>query len=294
MFVAGLNSTVFIIGITGNILVLCVTFKTLYGQNLSSCIFHIAVADLLFLLSLPFWAYDVMAEWIFGSFMCRTITALYMLGLYGSIFFMVLIAVYRYITVFYPQKRWIMTVKTAVFVWILSLLASLPNVIFSREIKGSPRTSCVHAFPSPAWRSFTFLNMNLLSFIIPLIILVFCYSRLLWLLSQHYDRSRKVQIRLITLLAVVIVYFLFWAPYIITLFLIVLHTQDHLNTIEWSDGLNQAMQWTEIIAFSHCSLNPIIYLLSERAFRRDVIKFFARCNLCITPSTPAPASVGDE
>lgn len=213
---------------------------------------------------------------------------LYMLGLYGSIFFMVLIAVYRYITVFYPQKLWIMTVKTAVFVWILSLLASLPNVIFSREIKGSPRTSCVHDFPSPAWRSFTFLNMNLLSFIIPLIILVFCYSRLLWQvveLSSHYHRSRKVQIRLIiTLLAVVIVYFLFWAPYNITLFLMVLQSQDHLNTIEWSDGLNQAMQWMEIIAFSHCSLNPIIYLLSERAFRRDVIKFFARFN----------SSVGDE
>lgn len=140
MFVASLYSIVFIIGVIGNILVLHFTFKSRYSLKWTRFIFHIAVADLLFLLSLPFWAYNAMAEWIFGSFMCRAITALYMLGLYGSIFFMVLLTVRRYITKIHKFIRMKMNMKVVGSVWMLTLLASLPNVVFSREIKESYRT----------------------------------------------------------------------------------------------------------------------------------------------------------
>lgn len=238
MFVACLYITVFIIGVIGNILVLWVTFRSLFGQMLSRFIFNIALADLLFLLSLPFLAYNATAGWIFGSSMSRVIRALYMLGLYGSIFFMVLIAVHRYITVFHPLKRWTKTIQIIGFVWMLTVLASLPNVVFSCEIQGHSRTSCTYVFPSPDWQSFSILNINLLSFIIPLIIVVFCYSRLSWELSSllHTSRypdpdlNRQVQIRTRTLLAEVFVYFLFLGPINIVLFISVLNIQGYMNT----------------------------------------------------------------
>ncbi|XP_055034665.2 C-C chemokine receptor type 5-like isoform X2 [Misgurnus anguillicaudatus] len=280
VFVATLYSIVFIIGIIGNILLLCFTFKFLH-EMLCSCVFNIALADLLFLISLPFWAYDAMAEWIFGGFMCRTVTALYMLGLYESVFSMVLIVLDRYTMVCWAFISIITTSKSKIicFVWILSLLASLPNVIFTREIKETRGTVCVHDFPNPAWRSFTFLNMNLLSFIIPLIIIVFCYLQLYCklfklMMSEYQDKKSQVSMRLITMLAVVVVHFLFWAPYNITLFLIILQTNGYLQTFEWSNGLNLAMQWVEIVAYSHCSLNPIIYVLFEPIFREKIIETF--------------------
>nr|XP_055034665.1 C-C chemokine receptor type 5-like [Misgurnus anguillicaudatus] len=294
VFVATLYSIVFIIGIIGNILLLCFAFKFLH-KTLWSCIFSLALADLLFLISLPFWAYDAMAEWIFGGFMCRTVTALYMLGLYGSVFFMVLIALDRYMIVFCSFSI-IRKSKSKIicFVWILSLLASLPNVIFTREIKETHRTVCVHDFSNPAWRSFTFLNMNLLSFIIPLIMTAFCYLRLSCKLfkvlkrSEYQDQKSQWSMRLITSLTVVVVHFLFWAPYNITLSLIILQTNGYLQTFEWS-GLTLAMQWVEIVAYSHCSLNPIIYILFEPNFRGKVIKTFQEisarfCKFCATSS----------
>ncbi|XP_055034666.2 C-C chemokine receptor type 2-like [Misgurnus anguillicaudatus] len=268
VFVATLYSIVFIIGIIGNILVLSIVFKYFRWRifkffRTEKCIFHIALADLLFLISLPFWAYDAMAEWIFGGFMCRTVTALYMLGLYGSVFFMVLIIVNEYLHFFLPFYGNTITLKMSCFVWIFSLLACLPNVIFTRDIQGTHRTVCVHDFPNPAWRSFTFLNMNLLSFIIPLIIIVFCYLRFCVSLERVTFRFRT---KLNTMLAVVVVHFLLWAPYNIALFIIILQTNGYLQTFEWS-GMNLAMQWVEIVAYIQCCLKPIIYILFEQKFR---------------------------
>lgn len=115
--------------------------------------------------------------------------------------------------------------------------------------------------------------MNLLSFIIPLIIFVFCYS---YKMHKYKRLKNDIRRRRITL-PMVFVYFLFWAPYNITLFLIVLHTQGYMRTIEWSEGLNQAMQWVEIIAFSHCSLNPIIYALCRLGLKEKLsFKYFER------------------
>ncbi|XP_016335923.1 C-C chemokine receptor type 2-like [Sinocyclocheilus anshuiensis] len=279
VFLPTLYSIVFILGFIGNGLVVWVLIRYRQKSNMTDvCLFNLALSDLLFLASLPFWAHSAMNEWIFGKFMCHTITGLFMMGLYGSIFFMVLMTLDRYVVIVHAHsilsrnRSAKMGLVLASFVWILSLFASLPNIIFAKEkTEVSTKTSCGSDFPEgTAWMSFIYLKMNFLSLIFPLIIMGFCYSRIIPTLLSIKSQKRHKVIRLI--LAVVAVYFVFWTPYNIVMFLMFLQKQSYLLSCEWHTSLSLAMQWVETIALSHCCLNPIIYAFAGQKFRRAVLK----------------------
>ncbi|XP_043117897.1 C-C chemokine receptor type 5-like [Puntigrus tetrazona] len=279
VFLPTLYSIVFILGLIGNGLVVWVLIRYRQKSNMTDvCLLNLALSDLLFLVSLPFWAHSAMDEWIFGSFMCRTMTGFFMMGLYGSIFFMVLMTVDRYVvivhahSIFSRNRSRKMGLILASLVWILSLFASLPNIIFTREKKenNNSKTSCGSDFPEESdWMSLR-LKMNFLSLILPLIIMGFCYTRVIPILLSIKSQKRHKVIRLI--LAVVAVYFVFWTPYNIVMFLMFLQRKGFLFSCEWHTGLSLAMQWVETIALSHCCLNPIIYAFAGQKFRRAVLK----------------------
>lgn len=278
VFLPTLYSIVFIIGFIGNGLVVWVLIRYRHKSNMTDvCLFNLALSDLLFLVSLPFWAHSAIDEWIFGKFMCCTITGLFMIGLYGSIFFMVLMTLDRYVvivhahSIFSRYRSAKMGLILASFIWILSLFVSVPNIIFAKEDNKTGKISCGSDFPEgTGWMSFTYLQMNFLSLVIPLVIMSFCYSRIIPTLLSIKSQKRHKVIRLI--LAVVVVYFLFWTPYNIVMFLLFLQRRGHLLSCDWHINLSLAMQWVETIALSHCCLNPIIYAFAGQKFRRSVLK----------------------
>ncbi|KAJ7985628.1 hypothetical protein DPEC_G00354040 [Dallia pectoralis] len=101
VFLPTLYSLVFIMGFIGNSLVVCVLVKFRKTSNMTDiCLLNLALSDLLFVFSLPFWAYyATVTEWLLGDFLCRTVTGLYMLGFYGSIFFLVIMTLDRYVVI---------------------------------------------------------------------------------------------------------------------------------------------------------------------------------------------------
>ncbi|XP_065102536.2 C-C chemokine receptor type 5-like isoform X1 [Paramisgurnus dabryanus] len=278
VFLPTFYSIVFIIGFIGNGLVVWVLIRYRRKSNMTDvCLLNLAISDLLFLLSLPFWAHSAMADWIFGKFMCHTVTGLYTLGLYGSIFFMVLMTVDRYVIIVHPHSIFSknrsakMGLVLAVIAWILSLFASLPNIKIAHESKEmNNSTYCRSHYSSDAMKSFIYFEVNVLSLFLPLIIMGYCYARIIPTLISIKSQKRHKIIRLI--LTVVAVYFLFWTPYNITIFLFFMQTQGYLQSHEWHNSLSLTMQWVETIAYSHCCLNPIIYGFVGEKFRREVIK----------------------
>ncbi|KAA0702953.1 C-C chemokine receptor type 5 [Triplophysa tibetana] len=277
VFIPSLYSIVFIIGFIGNGLVVWVLFRCRHKSNMTDvCLFNLALSDLFFLVSLPFWAHAAMADWIFGKFMCHTVTGLYMLGLYGSIFFMVLMTFDRYVIIVHPHSIFSrnrsakMVVVLASCVWMLSLFAAFPNIVSAQVYNETNNSLHCSSNLSEGWMSFSYLELNLLSLVLPLFIMGYCYARVIPTLISIKSKKRHKIVRLI--LAVVAVYFLFWTPYNVAIFLQFLHVNGYLQTCEWKTGLSLAMQWVETIAFSHCCLNPIIYGFVGEKFRRTVIK----------------------
>ncbi|XP_059358600.1 C-C chemokine receptor type 2-like [Carassius carassius] len=265
-----LYSTVFFVGLLGNAVVLCVLIRHRHRCSLTDvCLLSLVVSDLLFLASLPVWAHSAVHEWVLGSFMCHIITTLFMMGLYSSVFFMVLMTLDRYIIIVYKHsicsRKWPAKMALSLFVWMLSLFASLPDIVFAKvKVDTSTKASCGSEFPEgAAWMSFTYLNV--LSLILPLIIMSFCFCRILR--SKSEEKHSIVTL----LLAVLAVCFLFWTPYNIVTFLMFLQTKGFMLSCEWSNNLSLAKQWVEAITLSHCCLNPIIYSCVGQKFRRAVL-----------------------
>ncbi|XP_053351122.1 C-C chemokine receptor type 4-like [Clarias gariepinus] len=279
VFLPTLYCIVFIIGFISNSLVLCVLVKNYKKSNMSDvCLFNLALSDLLFLISLPFWAhYAASTEWIFGGFMCHAVTALYMLGFYGSIFFMILMTVDRYAVIVHRNnnlipKYWSVRAGIALvlFMWVLIMGASLPIIIFSQVMNTSNVSKCVVIFPQGTeWMSSFYLQI-IFHWILPLSVMVFCYSRIIPILMAMKSQKRYKAVRL--LLITVTVFFFFWVPYTIVIFLKFLQYLGYMNTCRLYQDLNMALQWVKIIAFSHCCLNPIIYGYMGQRFRKLFLK----------------------
>ena len=79
----------FTFGVLGNTLTIMVIVKNKKMKTVATCfILNLAVADDLFMLSLPFFAYSTYAKnWVFGSGLCKIMSALYGINLYASIFY---------------------------------------------------------------------------------------------------------------------------------------------------------------------------------------------------------------
>ncbi|XP_058252477.1 C-C chemokine receptor type 5-like isoform X2 [Hemibagrus wyckioides] len=281
IFLPTIYSVVFIVGFIGNGLVVSVLVKYHKKSNVTDvCLFHLALSDLLFLLSLPFWAhYAAITDWIFGSFMCYAVTTLYMLGFYGSIFFMVLMTAHRYTITVHARnsnftKHWSVRASLLLvfFMWAISLGASLPNIIFAQVnlANESNISTCKVEYPGKAWRSFSYIELNVLGLIVPLSVMVFCYSRIIPVLKAMKSKKKHKAVRLIFVLFTI--FLLFWMPYNIVNFLMFLQQFGYMNNCQWHKDLNMAMQWVESIAFCHCCLNPIIYAFVGEKFRNLALK----------------------
>nr|XP_020035149.1 C-C chemokine receptor type 2 [Castor canadensis] len=285
-----LYSLVFIFGIVGNMLVVLTLVNCKKLRSMTDIfLLNLAVSDLLFVLTLPFWAHYAANQWVFGNAMCKLLTGIYHMGYFGGIFFIILLTIDRYLAivhaVFALKARTVtFGVVTSGVTWVVVTFASLPGIIFTKFEKADSGYSCGPHFPL-TWKNFHTIMRNILSLVLPLLVMVICYSGILrTLLRCRNEKRRHKAVRLI--FAIMIVYFLFWAPYNIVLLLTTFQELFGLSSCERSSHLDQAMQVTETLGMTHCCINPIIYAFVGEKFRRYLSVFFRKhvakhlCKLC--------------
>lgn len=279
-----LYSLVFIFGFVGNMMVFLILISCKKLKSVTDIyLLNLAISDLLFLLTLPFWAHYAANEWIFGNIMCKVFTGVYHIGYFGGIFFIILLTIDRYLAivhaVFALKVRTVnFGVITSVVTWVVAVFASLPEIIFTRSQKEGFHYTCSPHFPHTQyhfWKSFQTLKMVILSLILPLLVMIICYSGILHTLFRcRNEKKRHRAVRLI--FAIMIVYFLFWTPYNIVLLLTTFQEFFGLNNCSSSNRLDQAMQATETLGMTHCCLNPVIYAFVGEKFRSYLSVFFRK------------------
>ncbi|XP_067853029.1 C-C chemokine receptor type 4-like [Heptranchias perlo] len=283
-FLPVLYSLVFVFGLPGNALVLWILLKYKRLKSMTDVyLLNLAISDLLFVISLPFWAYLAANEWIWGDAFCKIINAAYMLGLYGGIMFIILISIDRYLAivhaVFAVRARTARYgVISSLVMWCVAILASLPTLIYNKVGVIEGRKICYTFFPTENvsnWKPFSHFEVNVFGFLVPLTIMVFCYSRIILTLlrNKSYKKHRAIKV----IFTVVIVYFVFWTPYNAVLFLHYCKEQGILNGCEVSYKLSIALKVTESITFVHCCLNPVIYAFLGEKFRLYLRRLFHSC-----------------
>uniref|UniRef100_A0A8C6N082 C-C motif chemokine receptor 2 n=1 Tax=Mus spicilegus TaxID=10103 RepID=A0A8C6N082_MUSSI len=275
-----LYSLVFIFGFVGNMLVIIILIGCKKLKSMTDIyLLNLAISDLLFLLTLPFWAHYAANEWVFGNIMCKVFTGLYHIGYFGGIFFIILLTIDRYLAivhaVFALKARTVtFGVITSVVTWVVAVFASLPGIIFTKSKQDDHHYTCGPYF-TQLWKNFQTIMRNILSLILPLLVMIICYSGILHTLFRcRNEKKRHRAVRLI--FAIMIVYFLFWTPYNIVLFLTTFQESLGMSNCVIDKHLDQAMQVTETLGMTHCCINPVIYAFVGEKFRRYLSIFFRK------------------
>ncbi|XP_015996846.2 C-C chemokine receptor type 5 [Rousettus aegyptiacus] len=279
-----LYSLVFIFGFVGNLLVVLILINCKKLKSMTDIyLLNLAVSDLIFLFTIPFWAYYAAGQWDFGNGMCQFLTGLYLIGFFSGIFFIILLTLDRYLAivhaVFALKARTVtFGMMTSGVTWVVAVLASLPGIIFSKSQKEGSHCTCSPHYPPSQyhfWKNFQALKIVILGLVLPLVVMVICYSGILkTLLRCRNEKKRHKAVRLI--FVIMIVYFLFWAPYGIVLLLHTFQVFFGLNNCSSSNRLDQAMQVTETLGMTHCCVNPVIYAFVGEKFRRYLSVFFQK------------------
>lgn len=256
---------IFFFSVTGNILLLCVLVTYEKLKNATNLFFlNLACSNLIFTVTLPFWAVYHLHHWIFGDFVCKCIIAAYIAGLYSSIILLTAMTVDRFITVVLqnwpgnPVKRQRCAMAACAAAWVISVAASVSDAIRVKEIQSDNISYCETPFDDPNINLGYYLQGSLL-FFVPFAIIVFCYSAILKTVLQSSNRKRYRTV--VVVLCIVTAFFICWGPYNVVIFVAPLYEPKGCNAKE---HFHIAYSICRILAFTHCCMNPLLYMNSHK------------------------------
>ncbi|XP_071382200.1 C-X-C chemokine receptor type 3.1 [Centroberyx affinis] len=285
VFIPVLYSMALIVGLLGNGLLLGVLAQRRRTWSVTDTfILHLGVADCLLLITLPFWAAQAAQDegWSFGTPLCKITGAMFTINFYCGIFLLACISLDRYLSIVHAaqmysrRKPWLVHIS-CLSVWLFSLLLTIPDWVFLRAVRDERRgkTECVHDYllfsqSVSDWRLASRLLYHIVGFLLPSAVLLYCYSCILLRLlrgSQGLQKQRAVRV----ILALVVVFFLCWTPYNVTLMVDTLHSNTTSQACEIRTHLDRAMIVTSSLGYLHCSLNPVLYAFVGVKFRRQFL-----------------------
>ncbi|XP_038607309.1 C-X-C chemokine receptor type 4 [Tachyglossus aculeatus] len=272
IFLPTIYSIIFLTGIVGNLLVIIVMG---YQKKLRSMTdkyrLHLSVADLLFVLTLPFWAVDAAVSWCFGIFLCKAIHVIYTVNLYGSVLILAFISLDRYLAIVHAtnsqRPRKLLAEKVVyVGVWLPAVLLTVPDLIFAETSQLDERYICERFYPHDTWLiSFRFQHI-VVGLILPGLIILTCYCIIISKLSHSKGHQKRKALK--TTVILILAFFACWLPYYIG---ISIDTFILLGVIKQGCAFqNTVHKWvsiTEALAFFHCCLNPILYAFLGAKFK---------------------------
>ncbi|KAM7370389.1 hypothetical protein PAMP_009942 [Pampus punctatissimus] len=288
---------IFPLGVMGNCLVIA-TFALYRRLRLRSMtdvfLFHLALADLLLLLTVPLQAVDTNLGWIFSVPLCKAMRACYAINTYSGLMLLACISVDRYMVVARAQevlrlRNQILTAGkiAAVSMWLVAVLLSLPEILFSGVSGSGTEAYCGMLVDR---------NVKLVSngaiivvFCLSFLVMVTCYSwiaQVLWKgKAQRRGKQWHRQRTLKLMLVLVLVFLLFQLPYTVVL--------SHKMAGQFCVLLLEYITCT--LVYTRCCLNPILYALVGVRFRNDVQKLMhdlgCTCERHRVPQTKTSTSI---
>lgn len=280
---------IFILGALGNLLVVWIytTVRNRLKTMTDVYLLNLAVADLLFLCMLPFWAVDAVKGWNFGVSLCKIVSTVYKINFFSSMFLLTCISVDRYIAIVqvtkaqnFKKKRLFYSKLACLGVWFVSALLALPEFIFAQvKTDQNGQSFCVLVYWDNINNRTKILVLSLqicMGFCLPLLIMFFCYSVIIRTLLQAKSFEKHKALRVI--FAVVFVFVLSQLPY--NSLLIIEASQAANTTITACETVKHfdiAGQIAKSLAYTHACLNPFLYVFIGVRFRQDLLRIMKMC-----------------
>ncbi|XP_028328516.1 C-C chemokine receptor type 9a [Gouania willdenowi] len=282
-----------LVGGAGNLVVVWIYLN--FRQRLKTMtdvyLLNLAVADLLFLVTLPLWAAEATDGWTYGPALCKINSALYKVNLFSSMLLLTCISVDRYVVIVQTAKAhnaqaerlrcgWL----TCVVVWLLALVLTVPELVFARPIVVDSQSYCRMVFPSQVGNRTKILVLSMqvsMGFCLPFIIMSFSYSVIIAKLLKTRNFRKHKAMRVI--LAVVVAFAVSQLPYNSMLVMEAMQatnlTTKDCEKLKTFDKVGQVLK---SVAFMHACLNPFLYVFIGVRFRRD-LQHLLHCYCCRHP-----------
>ncbi|KAM8967014.1 C-C chemokine receptor type 8-like [Pelodytes ibericus] len=280
-FIQSVLLTLFCLSFIGNSVILIILTKWEKLNSVTNIfILNLVIADLIFTVSFPFIAVSYASQWIFGEAMCKMTMAFFFTGFQSFVIFITLMTVYQYLTIVHS---WSSTSRLrvryagfiCVFTWGISIVFCIPDIIIYTTINGnSEKIECSTSAEGYTrwWLSLGTYKHFVLFFLLPLVIIIFCYVRIVVKINKCNIRRRDRVLKLIFCIG--LFFFLCWSPYNIIMMLMF---QEHIGNDCNSDiNVQYAFYICQTIVYFHCCINPLLYAFVGTKFRRHLSCPFAR------------------
>ncbi|XP_068118110.1 urotensin-2 receptor-like [Hyperolius riggenbachi] len=263
-----------IVGVAGNVytlVVMCQSMRT--AASMYIYIINLALADLLYLLTIPFivGTYFIQ-EWYFGDIGCRILFSLDFLTMHASIFTLTIMSTERYFAVLKPLD----TVKRSksyrkcivVIVWMVSVLITLPMLIMIKLVRKENKSICLPMWSAVSYRIYLTV-LFCTSIVGPGVIIGYLYIRLArtYWMSQtaSFKQTKRLpnQKVLYLIFTIVLVFWACFLPFWIWQLLI-----QYYEAVPISDKAKRNINYlTTCLTYSNSCINPFLYTLLTKNYK---------------------------
>ncbi|KAJ1525437.1 hypothetical protein ONE63_010249 [Megalurothrips usitatus] len=287
-------TTIFVLGVFGNVLVCYVVGRNRAMQTVTNFfITNLALSDILLCtLAVPFTPlYSFLGQWIFGRVLCHLVAYAQGTSVYISTLTLTSIAIDRFFVIIYPfHPRMQLTTCVVIIssIWLFSVVVTLPYGLYMSHKYEDGRFFCEEKWPSENFRQIYGVLTAVLQFLVPFVIIAFCYVRVSLKLrdrarlkpgckssrKEEADRERKRRTNRM-LIAMVTIFGVSWMP----LTVINLLNDLYIPTAHWH-YFHLVFFMVHALAMSSTCYNPFLYAWLNDNFRKE----FKQVLPCFDPS----------
>ncbi|XP_067825576.1 lysophosphatidic acid receptor 6-like [Heptranchias perlo] len=251
--------------------------------------FNLSLADAIITPAAPFMiAYFSLSRWPFGQFLCQLKVFLLSAHMYGSIYFLTLISIHRYIAIVHCTKKTIFKEEkfvklVCVGVWVLLFAQGFPFFFVLKTTEMNNSTQCLSIHQDELAVLYFVWNTTILftGYIIPFVVSIVCYSLLSRFIvklnsNQHKSKYMKMKSMQMIVVSLIILIICFLPVHVsrtvgITLKLFRPDQCQLLNIIEL------VYYKCLVLSSSNCCLDPLLYFFASKKFResfRSVVRYW--------------------
>ncbi|XP_061834983.1 leukotriene B4 receptor 1-like [Nerophis lumbriciformis] len=281
---------VFLLGVPGNLFIVWSILARARRRSVTTLlILNLACADgFLMALTVFFIVYLAKQSWVFGTAMCKGLFYLCNVNMYASIFLITLMSVHRLVVVILPKKLSARVSRKVVRrvilgMWLLVAAIALPSLIFrdvreDKDERNKTRLVCAPNHTLPTYVRFQYSFETVAGFILPYTVIIISYVLILRRLRETRFRRKVRSENLI--LAIVVMFCLFWLPYhVINMIQVAAEWyKPGSNTRESLERIYQTSRAiTSALAFISSCANPVLYTFAGKSYiKKNGLGFMAR------------------
>ncbi|KAM3911297.1 C5a anaphylatoxin chemotactic receptor 1-like [Leptodactylus fuscus] len=254
------------VGVPGNALVVWITAFEMKRSVNTVWFLNLAIADLLCCLSASLSIMTIsLRYWPLGLFACKFNASVLLINMFASVFLLTIISIDRCALVVKPV--WCQNHRTlgkayvaCAFTWILAIIFNSPSFIFRTVGISYGKEICtldysiIRIEDRQRVENFIAVFRLLVGFIIPLLVIITCYSILMYRVKVRFTQNTKT---MKVVLAVIIGFFVCWLPYHVVGMILALNP----NNLDLYKSSLQVDTILIALAFMNSCINPIIYVL---------------------------------